>query len=281
MNGLKSVGTLYSIQDLCEDLAKRSINKTEFLEGFQKKYSVSTSAATLSLATALNWVATSTDGLLVVTEKGKRAVLGNNRVEKLRNQLKSYILEEKPFWATRIFMGRKETLPFLSAEVEQCFEEAELMQGFDDTVTKWWDEVGSVFRNITDEKLLEIGRQGERESLKYEEKRTKVKPKWQAIDTNASGYDILSRVDEDNPTKLKIEVKASTRPYSDATIHITRNEWDVADISLTTYTFHIWLLSEQPPKLITASVDSVKKHIPMDNGCGSWESVEIPIGKII
>ena len=50
--------------------------------------------------------------------------------------------------------------------------------------------------------LDDVGRKGERLTLQYEELRTNVKPDWRSIETNLSGYDVLSQRSKTDNTPL-------------------------------------------------------------------------------
>jgi hypothetical protein len=119
-----------------------------------------------------------------------------------------------------------------------------------------------------------VGRQGERRSLDYEQARVGKRPEWHSIESNKSGFDLLSLKDVGNSTELQIEVKASEQPVASAQFHITRNEWEVAG-SAPHYVFHIWSLTTNP-KLAVLTPEIVNEHIPTENGRGKWESVVIP-----
>ena len=112
-----------------------------------------------------------------------------------------------PAWAQLTPRGRQETLSALSPEVWQCFAEAGLISSYSDEIVSWWDALAARARGRKSQLQLEIGRQGERLSIKYEEIRTGKKPAWQAIESNLAGYDIISIVDPSDYRKLQIRSK--------------------------------------------------------------------------
>ncbi len=93
----------------------------------------------------------------------------------------------------------------------QCFEEAGLLKGMTEDIVSWWDKLGSYARAHGNETLLLFGRKGERLSMEYEGQRVGVQPTWQSLESNFSGYDILSqKKGKDDNTPLMIEVKATS-----------------------------------------------------------------------
>ncbi len=148
-----------------------------------------------------------------------------------------------------------------------------------DDLIKFWDKLSLAYRNYSNQKYLEIGRMGEKLSIEYEKKRTGFDPIWQSIESNLSGFDILSVLDNQNKQRLKIEVKATTNNLKYAKFHLTKNEWDTANASLF-YEFHLWHISEIP-KLYTVNIENIEKHIPIEKGNGRWESVEISYDSVI
>ena len=98
---------------------------------------------------------------------------------------------------------------YFSAEVKQCFSEAYLLEGYEYDVIEWWDKLATATKGYSEDIRLELGRKGEKLSIEFEKARTGLMPTWQAIDSNFSGYDILSQINSENPTPLRIEVKAT------------------------------------------------------------------------
>jgi hypothetical protein len=124
--------------------------------------------------------------------------------------------------------------------------------------------------------LLEVGRAGERLTLRHELRRTNVEPVWQCIESNFSGFDVLSRKDRQDSSPLRIEVKASARNINAADFALTRNEWTTASTA-GSYVFHLWQVTGQAkPRLAVLDVTDVQAHVPTDVGLGLWQQVRIP-----
>ena len=108
----------------------------------------------------------------------------------------------------------------------------------------------------------------------YEFNRTNHKPKWVAIESNILGYDVLSQVDAENSEKILIEVKTSQRNLEDAVFYVSKNEWQIA-LKAKNYFFYLWLLFGKNNCLAVVPTELIKKHIPINNNEGAWQSVEI------
>jgi len=275
---IPSIGTLYAIQDLFDHLSEHTVVRDEFLDGFTK-YGSSTATDVYETATRLSWICTADNGQLVPTELGKVANQGENRPIKLRFQLSNIIESTRPVWAGLLPKGRKEAEAGFPEEIRQCFEEALLLGDPTNDVVDWWDRLAGIMREVSQRKLLETGRRGERLSLRYEQQRTDQLPKWQAVETNYAGYDVLSIVDKGNETALKIEVKASDRVFKYAAIFITEHEWITATKSPSTYLFHIWLFEPNPMLFVVPST-VVVAHAPKNQGKGKWRNAAVPLGAI-
>jgi len=267
-----SVGVLYDCQKFIELCEERSFALHDVRQAFQHRYEAAPIGTVLEMMRATNWIHFEDDGQLRLTERGRRILQRRDAVEALRLQLMDFIELVKPTWSSLIPRGRREALAYLPLDARQCFNEAQLSDGYDDEVVAFWDRASNVSRGRTDDILLQIGRQGERLSIAYEAERTGVSPSWKAIDSNAAGYDLLSIVSRDDRTPLKIEVKATKRVDEQA-FFMTRNEWECA-IGYGQFVLHLWLLGEEP-ELFVKAPEELAKHIPIDRGTGSWQSVKV------
>ncbi len=278
-NLIDSVGTLYAAQDLFDEVQSRPIFQEPFLRGF-RSYGTSTATAVLALTKRLSWIAVAESGQLVVTAAGAEAHRGTERHLRLRHQLQSAIENTRPPWAAIMVKGRCEAEATLPPAIKQCFKEAKLFDCPPEEIVDWWDVLAGIMREQSGKEKLEIGRRGEKLTLNFEESRTGQPAKWVAVESNHAGYDVLSVHGPDNNDRLRIEVKASTRRFKDASLHITRHEWETAQISHLEYTFHFWLLDQESPVLHVISRDTIASHIPANCGKGRWTGTEIPLGAV-
>lgn len=226
------------------------------------------------------WLKTTGSGVSL-TERGQELIRVFDRIhlsqEVCRMALFDYISICRPAWANRIPYGRKEAYFFMSEDEKLCFIDAGLMTSTDQITVDWWDRVSLLFRNERDEILEDTGRIGERLTLEYENRRTATPPIWESLDSNRSGYDILSIKETGDSQTIMIEVKSSFQNIDKAEMIITRNEWDVASFQCNSdrYFFYLWLLGGKR-KVAIIPMSCMKNHVPENKGQGKWETISIP-----
>lgn len=204
----------------------------------------------------------------------------------LRVALSEVVTKMRPTWAKRVSLGRGRFLSQLDnidKEVRRCFGIAGLL---DDEPTNdvihWWDCLHQGIRGLQALDNVIQGRLAEQKSLEYERKRLKElgiehQPKWQAIDDNTLGYDILSfKSGGEFPTQLMIEVKSSS--HNPPTMVISREEWRKAKQVGENYLFHFW--DVKADRLYECGVGVIDAHIPENRGLGEWKDVYIPVGAV-
>lgn len=229
----------------------------------------------IDIALKCNWIEASAQGSFNVSTKGQLLLSLTDYENRLRAQLKDAIIVFQPAWCKALAYGRKEFFRYVNQDIAQCFKESGLMYEVpSDSIIQWWDDVACISRGLRNSELLKAGRYGEKLTVKYEETRTGIVPLWQSIESNFSGFDILSVVSQQDDTPLQIEVKVSSQKMKNAKMHITQNEWRNANISRA-HKFYLWLLGIQN-QLAVLDVSDVAGHIPHNNGDGAWEIVEIP-----
>lgn len=233
------------------------------------------SGRVIETAQALKWLHVNEEGTATPTLSGARLHSLTMYEQMLRQALLDYIDVERPTWIQNAVFGRRKVIAFAGSQVGQVFVEAGLADGNDHEVVSFWDTMAAMARGQRNDFLIAIGRQGERLTIAHEEVRTGRKPKWIAIDNNEDGYDVLSIVDIDNPTLLSIEVKSSTIGLA-GIFHVSRNEWARAQ-EVENHAFHLWdICANSAPSLAILRPHDIEGHIPLDQGSGGWESVEIP-----
>lgn len=211
------------------------------------------------------------------------ALLFDNFASDLRTALAHCVTELRPQWAKRIFLGRARFLTEvdrIDREVRQCFRDAGLLsEDPSEEVVLWWDTLCHEIRGIQNFENFMQGRTAERKSLEYERARLRklgiaLEPKWQAIDDNTLGYDILSFKGDGNfPSNLLIEVKSSSR--NPPVIIISRDEWRKAKQVGENYLFHVW--DVRADRLYECAVEMFDPHVPTDQGRGEWTNMAVPI----
>lgn len=267
-----SVSLLYSTHDFLRLIPEVGMTPSHFKNHFHT-FKYSTAEKILDVSFKCGWSKLTKDGYIILSGRGKQIALVEYKPA-LLYQLEDLILNFNPVWGSILSKGRSDAKNFLPPDVTQCFKESGLFDEITDELIQFWDKLALAYRNYSQKRMTEIGRAGEKLSFDYEWKRTGQKPIWQAVESNLAGFDILSIVDSSSSTTLQIEVKATSSNINYATIHITRNEWDTA-VNSSNYVFHLWQIEEK--KLYKVSVFEMAKHIPLDKGKGSWESIEIPL----
>lgn len=272
-----SVGVLYSSYKFLE-LLHRTVSTEEDIRNSFSKFYVASLNSVFEVCELCNWIRAESTGNLVVTERGYEVLSEKVSYNFLRIQLKHMIYLNKPSWSKVLHYGRLESFQYLPTDVKQCFEEAQLTDGYDLETVTWWDTVSAFIRNGIDEKKLSIGRLGERLSLQYEEDRVGETPTWKSIESNLAGYDLLSWIDSDKAEKLKVEVKTTTIDDKERlTFYLTKKEWEVASTS-SNHVFHLWSLYNGE-KLYVFLPALIEKQIPINQGKGSWEHVKIELAR--
>ena len=195
-----SPGLLYSAQKLIETVSLCPMDRDKFLWSFRTML-VSPAEGVLALSTRCGWIGINEQLGLDVTEMGRKVQALPGAEAKLRLQIRDFIQAVQPAWAKLIPAGRAEALPFMPSPARQCFYEAELdKEPPGDEVVSWWDELAAAARGRAADYLAQVGRAGERCSIAYEQDRVGRRPEWHSIESNKSGYDLLSITDASNPT---------------------------------------------------------------------------------
>ena len=188
-----------------------------------------------------------------------------------------FIDVHQPFWVQNASFGRAKLLQFAGTAVAQVFLEAGLVDGTDDATVGFWDALAGRARGQKDDRLLSIGREGERLTMDYELARTGKKPRWISLDSNEDGYDVLSVVGPEDPRTLSIEVKTTTIGLN-GSLYLTRNEWERA-LEAKNHVFHIWDVSKAAVRrLAVLAAKDIQPHVAQDWGLGEWKSICVPVG---
>lgn len=196
-----------------------------------------------------------------------------NRIEELRKTILKMAVRLRPFWATVSPFGRERVSAVISSDQAQCLRYAALLGSTEPEVRRWWDQLASHFRAEASDRLLEIGRNGEELSLRFEKARlqrigVEEDPRWVSLEDNLAGYDILSyrKSHAGNISEVFIEVKATTS--ADLCFVLSRREWDFAQNAGPAAEFHFWYLPEK--KIRIADVNEISSSVPTDHGYGTW-----------
>lgn len=234
-----------------------------------------TSKELVELGLSLSWFELVGQHNVCLTSSILKSVHDMTSTQLVRKVIKDYCNIFRPPWLQLTREGRFPALLQSPAAVRQLMVDAGLAYGIDEETIKFWDELASEARDAKETRLLEIGRIGERLSCLYEERRTGHRPNWCAVDDSTLGYDLISRVSSADSTPLTIEVKTSTVSTDFATLHLTRNEWNIANLAKS-HKFHLWCISGKKAQLGVIEVSDMEKQVPVDRNFGNWSMVIIP-----
>jgi len=269
-----SPGAAQAAFELLRLIGQQSLTGPALIEGLRRIGGIA-SAQVLDLTQSLNWIALDDSGLLTLSTSGGRLLELAGYEAMLAQALLDYAELLSPPWLQNATSGRSRVLSFADMGVKQMIVEAGLAQGADARVVDFWDALAALARGRRDDRLLAIGREGERLTIAYETARTGRAPRWVAIDSNEDGYDILSVREADDPTPLAIEVKTSTLGVRGGA-HLSRNEWEVA-LEVEVHAFHFWAVQPgEAPRLAILSATQLSDHIPIDQGLGGWRDAQVP-----
>tara|TARA_B110000879_G_scaffold193319_1_gene260088 strand:+ start:803 stop:1690 length:888 start_codon:yes stop_codon:yes gene_type:complete len=161
-----------------------------------------------------------------------------------------YIKNNLPPWSRRFKRGINyiKDLESIEPKIHQCLGELGIFEKhLSDKAINFMYEIKTLLYSEKDERNnIEIGKIGENLSYNYEYKKTGIKPTFESLKNETSGYDLESYY-SDGLVK-RIEVKTST--YNRA--FITWNEWKVAKMTIANneyYEFHFWQQKDELWKL--------------------------------
>jgi hypothetical protein len=272
------VGVLYRIGGLLRFLHEHPISERQFYEDFSDWDGVC-GQHVLKVAFDAGWVDKNPDDTLFVTPGGEELSNIGDPANRLRSEVMRLIDLLKPSWIRLAVRGRKAVETYAPPEAAQCLRESGLLTSVENSIIEWWDSLAIPDRAKNNLKLLGIGRRGEKLSTQYETMRTGHCPDWIAIDNSDAGYDILSRVSQENDSALMVEVKASEMAWEYADFYLSRNEWLVLS-EAPHATLHLWSLKSEPPLMVPISMAQLRNHIPCDAGSGVWLQVRIPFSAV-
>ena len=266
-----SVGVLYDCQRFLHLCSVNTFALYDVEQSFRQRFGLAAMADVLNMVRNMGWISYDDQSALIVTARGLAIRSAESVEAALRMQLDDYIRIARPAWSALVPRGRVEAMAYFPSDIKQCFREAGLAEGYDESVVAFWDSIAAQSRGRSSDTMLKIGRTGERLSVDHETKRTGRTPEWKAIDSNSVGYDILSVVSRSDATPLRIEVKTTTQ-HRDPAFFISKNEWDVAQTG--NYVFHLWVVDSVPTLSVRYPAE-VAPHIPHDRGAGEWQTTRV------
>ena len=269
---LLTPGAAYACIDFLAEVSEQNLSTSELKN---LRFSSASTQIVLDNVSALGWIIEEPNGRVSIAHRGQQCLRLNRATEQLRFLLADYFVFRRDPWLQLARRGRIHVLLQAPPEIAQLLYEAELAEGEQDDVVRFWDNLAERIRGETDSNRTEIGRTGEKLSMAYETKRTGKKPRWVALDSDEFRYDLLSQASEEDFAPTKIECKCSERTLNEASLYLTRHEWETADSS-ERYYFHLWNTASSKPRLAILSVEDLRRHVPENKNSGSWETVQVP-----
>jgi len=268
-----NVGILYRSIEVISLLDEMDLTKERFLRNFPIYKYIKTEYI-FEVSINCGWIGNNSNNYLKPTDRGYQLLSYSDPVDRLRTQIKDIINTSPPPWLPIVKQGRKQAKRHMSPNEIQCLESANLLEEFDFSIGRWWDELIMRCFEEDQRKRYATGRKGEYLTLIFERLRTSKKPTLVSIDVNFAGYDVLSQESSLDSDPLYIEVKSSKLNWNQATFIISRNEWDVFSKNKNSR-IYLWcfcggLLFSR------LSFNEVSNSIPEDQGIGRWRDVEIP-----
>lgn len=204
----------------------------------------------------------------------------NDSIIKLQRELLwGYIEYKRPPWAKHLHLGVKHArLRISDSNEKQVFQDLNLFVEQDETdeeIMEWWSRASIFSRSMANQALLETGNTGELLSLNYERNRTGQRPKHRAYYSHSYGYDIESKISKEDTNPLYIEVKASTEDWKVAELFLSRHEYETCLKYGSSYTFHLWDLSEGIGKLLIVKGEEILHRAPIDSEGGEWTKMTV------
>ena len=268
-----SVDTLWLSQTLLRRISDYVIYKPEDI--YIKNLSLARVNILMELALTCCWIIKKKN-IYSLSERGKMLLDTEDFSNRARIMLYDYICYVAPAWAKRIPYGRLEAFIFMTKDEQACFYEAGLMEDSpEDAVVSWWDHISCRLRKAEDDMKTKIGRRGEYLTIHYEQERTGEKPCWVSLDSNLSGYDVISQCGQNDASRLLIEVKSSEKSIVTADFFVSENEWHTAS-NAKNYLFYLWSFFENRRRLAIISPQQLSCYIPTNNKSGKWQTVKIP-----
>ena len=196
--------------------------------------------------------------ILVIENNMYKLAINNNDLTNKQYIVFQYIKKYMPPWSIRFKRGLRQLRDIQGdyPKIHQCLEELGI---FDKHLT---DEACNfiykikelIYSQIINSSNILTGKKGEKLSIEYEYKKSGIRPTYQALIDERSGFDLIAH-SKDKKDKY-IEVKASQRGQA----HITWNEWETAINKIKNneiYEFHFWKLEEKYYELAILNLDDL------------------------
>lgn len=227
------------------------------------------------------------DGKHYLTDRGNEIVkyLRNSgtSIDAGREQLFDIVKVLRPKWAGPLKHGRLESMMILPTSIVDIFKQLKLYHPqnliYDSCAVEWWDKIAASYYSSISQNNIKTGRIGERLTILFEKERTLIVPKWESLDSDKSGYDILSQIASGDNRKLCIEVKTSQNNFT--VFYFSRGEWNfLQNRNDENYKIHFWRLYEKTYKLTIINRCVVNQCFPEDSIASQWQKCIFEINNL-
>lgn len=161
-----------------------------------------------------------------------------------------YIKKNLPPWSRRFIRGINyiKELKSIEPKIYQCLGELGIFEKhLSDKAINFMYEVKTLLYAKKDERSnIELGKIGENLSYNYEYKKTGIRPCFESLKNETSGYDLESYYPEESVKRIEVKTSTYNRAF------ITWNEWKVAKKTIANnecYEFHFWQKKDELWKL--------------------------------
>lgn len=214
-----------------------------------------------------------TDDIFLPTENSV-SIISSNKKLSIINIIKSYLYHFNPEWIFEVYRGIENAKDFIPDNWRIIFDSYGLFEKSDRDVIRWWNQIKNFKRSYENQKLSDMGLEGEFLILDFEKKRTGHPPIHLSIDDDNVGYDILSKKNKDGKENLLIEVKTSST--KDIRFYLSSKAYQTCKLNKHNYV--IYLIDRSIDKDITIysfGYELIKNHVPNNIGLTKWIKTEI------
>ncbi len=204
----------------------------------------------------------------------KEDIQNKNYQLQLQFIIKKLITSIKPINLSHIIKGKKHFLNTLSLNELQCFENAGLLNGNEDNIIIWWDDLISFQRSIKNNENTIKGRIGEKKSFEYEKNKLmnlniNIMPSWDSLDDDTLGYDITSY----NELKKEIFIECKYSENKINNFYLSRREYNRALGKKEFYFVHYWNATNTKP--IILDFNKLKELVLENKENTEWVDIHI------
>jgi len=206
------------------------------------------------------------------------SIIKKNKKVSIIGIIKSYLYHFNPDWVFEVYRGIDNAKDFIPDNWRVIFESYNLFDKTDRDIVRWWNQIKNFKRSFENQKLSDIGLEGEFLILDFEKNRTGHEPVHLSVDDDSAGYDILSKKKKDGKENLLIEVKTSST--KELKFYLSSKAFETCELNKENYLIYLIDQSNKDKKILYSfGYELIKKHIPKNIGLTDWIKTEIKTDK--